>query len=41
MDSAFALPTSQVLSRLGADEVNGLSDEQVLELRLQHGKNGK
>jgi hypothetical protein len=41
MENAFALSTSDVLSNLGANKVDGLTDEQVLELRSRYGKNGE
>jgi Ca2+ transporting ATPase len=41
MEGAFAKPTEQVLVSFGVDAAGGLSDEQVLALRVKHGKNGE
>ncbi len=40
MENAYALPSDQVLAKLGVDANNGLTDERVVELRLKYGKNG-
>ncbi|CAJ2501695.1 Uu.00g045480.m01.CDS01 [Anthostomella pinea] len=39
MESAFAKPTQAVLANFGVDAKDGLSYEQVVELRSKHGKN--
>ncbi|KAI5927783.1 calcium-transporting ATPase sarcoplasmic/endoplasmic reticulum type [Camillea tinctor] len=39
MESAFARPIQAVLANFGVDAHNGLTDEQVIDLRTKHGKN--
>lgn len=41
MENAFARPTRDVLASLEVDVAQGLTDEQVIDLRSKHGKNGK
>ena len=40
MDNAFAKSVDDVLAAFSVDTAEGLEDEQVRELRAQHGKNG-
>ena len=40
MESAFARPIQAVLDHFQVDLKTGLTDEQVVELRIKHGKNG-
>lgn len=40
MDNAYALPIDAVLANFSVKEKTGLTDNQVSELRNQHGRNG-
>ena len=40
MENAFAKSVDDVLAAFSVDTAEGLEDEQVRELRAQHGKNG-
>jgi hypothetical protein len=40
MDNAYALPIDAVLANFHVEEHNGLTDNQVTELRNKHGRNG-
>jgi hypothetical protein len=40
MDNAYALPIDAVLANFKVEEHNGLTDNQVTELRNKHGRNG-
>ncbi|KAI1487225.1 calcium-transporting ATPase sarcoplasmic/endoplasmic reticulum type [Biscogniauxia mediterranea] len=39
MENAFARPIEEVLANFGVDAHDGLTDEQVVDLRTKHGKN--
>jgi magnesium-transporting ATPase (P-type) len=41
MENAFAKTIDEVLSAFDVDPKKGLTDEQVEQLRVKYGKNGK
>lgn len=41
MENAFTHSTDSVVASLGVDPVAGLTEDQVVELRAKHGKNGE
>jgi hypothetical protein len=40
MENAFAKPIQAVFDQFRVDPKDGLTDEQVIELRTKHGRNG-